>query len=115
MRPIIMTVNRLKIIIASLALLLGVAHIIFGVIVFGSLTLEAFWFMSFGLTMILAALGNFKRDKIWVLRFQNMIVLLSLFLLLSLVQGLQIWFGALLFLVLLVLSCLPTSTMSKVR
>ena len=110
-----MTLDRIRIVLASLAALLGVAHIIFGIAVFKSLTLEAFWFLSFGPAIIICALGNFKTDKLWVLRFQNAVILVFFALLLSLVQQPQIWFGTFLFSALLILSFAAKPNGSKDR
>jgi len=45
-------------IFAGLALLLGIAHIIFGIVVFKSYTLETVWFIGAGVAMIAVALIN---------------------------------------------------------
>lgn len=101
--------NRIRQILASLALLLGVAHIIFGLIVFPTFNLEAFWFLGFGLAMMLAALANFKRDKIWILRVQNALMLGFIIALLFLAAQPQVWLGCILFAGLFLISCVKTS------
>jgi len=96
--------RRARLILATLALLLGVAHIIFGFAVFKTFNLESFWFTGFGLGLIVAALANFRRDKIWILRAQNTLTLGFLIALLTLAPEPQIWLGCLLFAGLLLLS-----------
>lgn len=100
-----MMLNRTRYILACLALLLGVAHIIFGFVVFKAFNLEAFWFLGFGLAMITTALANFKRDKVWILRIQNALMLSFLISLLFLATQPQVWLGCILFASLFVLSC----------
>lgn len=89
--------NRARHILASFALLLGIAHIIFGCIVFKTLNLETFWFLGFGLAMIMTALANFKRDRIWILRVQNALMLSFVVTLLFLAPQPQVWLGCILF------------------
>lgn len=104
-----MTIRRIKTLLAILALLLGVAHILFGVWAFKNLTLDSFWFMSFGAAMIICALANFKADRTWILRLQNAIMLTFLGLLLSLIQQPQILFGAFIFSALTLISFMSRS------
>lgn len=92
-------------ILASLAFALGIAHIVFGFAVFKTFNLEVFWFLGFGLAMIVTALANFRRDNIWVLRFQNALMLGFIITLLFLAAQPQVWLGAILFGGLFCLSC----------
>lgn len=92
--------------IAVLALFLGLAHIIFGIVVFKTLTLETFWFHGFGLAMIVTALANFRHDKIWILRLQNGLMVCFIWVLTFLAPQPQIFIGGLLFTGLFALSFL---------
>jgi len=101
--------NNIRKILASLTVLLGIGHLIFGFTVLKTLGLELFWFQSFGLAMIVTALANFKRDNVWVLRLQNGLALGFVIALLTLSQAPQIWVGLILFSGLFLLSCLKKS------
>lgn len=97
--------NRAVRILASLALALGLAHLAFGVVVYKTFNLEVFWFLGFGLAMIVTALANFRQDNIWVLRMQNALTLGFIIALLTLASEPQVWIGAVLFGGLFCLSC----------
>jgi len=97
--------NRFRKILASLALLLGVAHIIFGVVVFKAFNLEVFWFLSFGLAMIVTALANFTHIKTRILCAQNALSLSFICALAFLAPQPQVLLGCILFTGLFVLSC----------
>ena len=101
--------NQVHIILASLALLLGVAHIGFGIVVYKAFTLEVLWFLSFGLAAIVTALANFKSDGGLILRLQNFLTLGFICVVAFLAPGPQIISGGVLFTGLFGLSCLKKS------
>jgi len=100
-----MSFERIRRVIATLALLLGVAHICFGAFAYKSLSLESFWFCSFGLAMIITALANFAQNKSRILIIQNSLIAIFMGILLYLAQQPQIIFGTILFTALLIVSC----------
>ena len=100
-----MMLDRMRLIFAALALLLGIAHIGYSIVVFKAFTLESYWFASAGAAMIVTALANFRRDKIWVLRVQNTLMFSFIIGLLILSPQPQVWFGTILFAGLFLLSC----------
>lgn len=100
-----MMLDRMKKILAILAFLLGIAHIIFGFVVFKVFTLETFWFLGFGLAIIMTALANFQQDKVWILRAQNALMLGFIVALLFLAAQPQVLIGCILFAGLFLISC----------
>lgn len=96
--------RKLRLTLAVLALMLGAAHIVFGVLVFKSLTLESFWFLSFGLAMIVTALSNLKSESDWMLSAQNTLTLGFICTLAFLAPQIQIFLGCVLFAGLLFIS-----------
>lgn len=102
--------DRTRLTFAVLALLLGIAHIGFGVAVFKTFTLESYWFASAGAAMIVTALANFRDDKVWVLRAQNAVMFAFIIALLVLAPQPQVWLGTILFTGLFVMSCLKAAT-----
>ena len=90
--------------LASLALLLGIAHIGFGLFVFKTLNLEVFWFLGFGLAIIVTALANFSPQNHVALKIQNGLMLLFISALLFMAPQPQVLLGCILFAGLLVLS-----------
>jgi len=102
--------KRARQILATLALLLGIAHIIYGFVIYGEKGLSLFWFQSFGLAMIVTALANFQRGKIWILRVQNALALLFIGVLAYLTPQPQVLIGCALFAGLFVLSILGDNT-----
>jgi len=97
--------NHLRIALASLALLLGCAHIVFGIVVYKGFNLEVFWFLGFGLAMIVTALSNFVSPNNWILRTQNALTLGFICVLISLAPEPQVLLGCFLFAGLFLLSC----------
>lgn len=97
--------KRLRLILASLALLLGCAHIAFGMFVYRTFSLEVFWFLGFGLAMIVTALANFSISNSWVLRTQNALTLGFICALVYLAPQPQVLVGGVLFAGLFILSC----------
>ena len=93
-------------IVSTLALLLGVAHIGYGALAYKNLTLDSFWFCSFGLGMIVTALANFAPRQSYVLIIQNALTVIFMSVLLYLVQQPQIILGVILFSLLLIMSCM---------
>jgi len=102
-RQITMSFERVRLVIATLALLLGIAHICFGAFAYRSLSLESFWFCSFGLAMIITALANFAHHKSHILIIQNTLTVIFMYILLYLAQQPQIIFGTILFTALLII------------
>lgn len=100
-----MMLNRMRIIVASLALLLAIAHVSFGIFVFKAFNLEAFWFCSFGLAMAVTALANFAPETTWVLRVQNALTLSFICALAILAPQVQVLLGCVLLAGLFTLSC----------
>ena len=92
-------------VVAVLALLLGAAHIAYGAIAYKALTLESFWFCSFGLGMMVTALANFTPHNKYILIIQNALTVIFISALLYLTQQPQIILGVFLFSVLLIMSC----------
>jgi hypothetical protein len=97
---------------ATLALLLGIGHLIFGALVFKGFNLEAFWFSSFGLAMIVTALANYNPSKNWILTVQNSLTLTFVCALAFLAPQPQVLLGCILFAGLLLLSCFNKSASS---
>lgn len=91
-------INRIQAILAIAALLLGIAHLAFGVIVYKVFNLEMLWFLGTGIAMITTALANLNRSKIvWILRVQNALMLGLIIALAILAPQPQIWLGLILF------------------
>lgn len=90
-------IGKIRIGLAALATLLGVAHIIFGFVMSPEIDLNFIWFQGSGVAMIVGALANFKADKIWILRVQNILVLGFICALLTQASEPQIWLGLILF------------------
>ena len=67
-------ISRTKTILACLSALLGIVHIFYGLIVFESVNLQTMWFIGSGVAMIVTGLANFKTEKIWLLRIQNLLM-----------------------------------------
>lgn len=101
-----MMLSRTKTVLATLAFMLGIAHIGLGILVFKAFNLDVFWFLGFGLAMIVTALANFQQDRVWILRLQNALMLGSIVALLFLAAQPQVWLGFGLFGSLFLLSCL---------
>ncbi len=97
--------NRARFILASCAALLGVGHIVVGILSYKVFSTELLWFLGAGIAMIIAALANFKQDQIWVLRLQNALILSFAIALVMLVPQPQVWLGLILFASLFILSC----------
>ncbi len=97
--------DRTRKILASLAALLGVAHLVFGIIAYQAFSVDLLWFLGSGIAMIVTALANFKGEKIWILRVQNALVLGFVAALASLMPLPQVLAGLVLFAGLVVLSC----------
>jgi len=89
--------NRIRIIFATLALLLGVAHLAFGVIVYQGYSLELLWFLGSGVAMIVTALANLNSGSIGILRVQNTLMLVFLVALVLIAPQPQVVFGLILF------------------
>ncbi len=98
--------NRFRQALASLAILLGIAHLAFGILAYKTFSIELLWFLGFGIAMIVTALANFKEEKIWILRVQNAVVLGFITALAYLVPQPQILAGLVLFVSLFALSCM---------
>ena len=90
--------------LASLALLLGIAHIGFGLFVFKTLNLEVFWFLGFGLAIIVTALANLTHERHFILKIQNGLMLLFISALLFMAPQPQVLLGCALFAGLFILS-----------
>jgi len=97
-------------ILAALSLMLGTAHIIVGVLVFKTLTLESFWFLSFGLAMIVTALANYGPVNANILRLQNGLTLIFILALAALAPLPQVLLGCGLFAGLFIISLLKPKT-----
>ena len=90
--------NRIQAILAVAALLLGIAHLAFGVIVYKSFSLELLWFLGTGIAMITTALANLNSGStVWILRVQNALMLGFILALVILAPQPQIWLGLILF------------------
>lgn len=96
--------NRMRRWVATLSLLLGMAHIAYGALAYKALTLESFWFFSFGLAMILTALSNFSSQSGRMLVIQNTLMVIFTAILAYLALQPQIILGLILFCLLLVMS-----------
>lgn len=105
-----MTLNRLHKAFAVLAMVLGVAHIIYGFVVFKSLTLETYWFHGAGVAMILTGLANLQNDKAWILNVQNALMFGFISVLVILAPEPQVWAGIVLFGGLLLMSLFKQRT-----
>ncbi len=91
-------INRIQATLAITALLLGTAHLVFGVIVYKSFSLELLWFLGTGIAMITTALANLNSSRtIWILRVQNALMLSFIVALVILAPQPQIWLGLILF------------------
>jgi len=85
-------------ILASLALLLGIAHIGFGVAMFRAYNLELIWFIGAGLAMVVVALNNLTSATILKMRLaQNLIMTAYVAMILSLAPEPQVILGLVLF------------------
>ena len=98
-------INTVRKTLASLAVLLGTAHLIFGMLAYKQFSLEMIWFLGAGIAMIVTALANFKADKIWILKIKNALMLGFVLALVRLAPEPQVWLGTILFAGLFVLSC----------
>jgi len=113
MRLIMMQRKTAQNILATLSLLLGAAHIIFGALMFKTLTLDSFWFLSFGLAMMLTALGNYGPVNINILRLQNGLMFVFILALAALAPQPQVLLGCGLFAGLLILSVLKPKPLAS--
>ena len=90
-----------------LALLLGMAHIVYGLVVLKTYNLDLVWFIGAGLAMIFAALTNLSPSASLKMRlFQNAVMTLYTLLILGVLIAPQVILGALLFGGLLIVSAL---------
>lgn len=105
MNPIYKMLNNAHKLLAILSMILGLAHLVFGLIVFEQFDLELVWFLSAGVAMIVTALANLNRHRNWILRIQNTLMLGFLIILVIFVSQPQVWLGIFLFAGLLGLSC----------
>ena len=90
-------VSRVAAILAISALLLGAAHLVFGILVYKTFSLELLWFLGSGVAIIVTALANLKPGNIWILRVQNSLMLGFLVALVILAPQPQVWLGLVLF------------------
>jgi len=90
-------VNNIQKSLAALALLLGIAHIIFGIIVFKSYNLEVVWFIGAGVAMIAVAMTNLSATSLRLRLIQNFMMLLYVIAILGVLQQIQAIIGGLLF------------------
>ena len=97
--------KRMRYILASLAIVLGIGHLTFGIIAYKDFSIDLLWFLGSGIAMIVTALANFKNEKIWILRVQNALTLGFIVALAYLLPLPQIWVGLVLFAGLFILSC----------
>jgi len=93
--------------------MLGTAHIIIGVLIFKTLNLESFWFLSFGLAMIVTALANYGPFDANILRLQNGLTLIFILALAALAPQPQVLLGCALFAGLFILSLLKPKTLAS--
>jgi hypothetical protein len=98
--------SKVPVILATSALLLGIAHLAFGVIAYEGFSLELLWFLGTGVAMIVTALANFKNKDIWILRFQNGLMLGFVVALVILAPEPQVWLGLIFFAGLFITSCM---------
>ena len=98
-------IDNARNILAILSVLLGIGHLIFGMLAYKQFSLDMIWFLGAGIAMIVTALANFKADKIWILRIQNALMLGFILALVILAPEAQVWLGIILFASLLALSC----------
>jgi len=90
--------NRIQVILAISALILGIAHLGFGAIAYKSFSLELLWFLGTGIAMITTALANLNGSRsAWILRVQNTLMLGFIVALVILAPQPQIWLGLILF------------------
>jgi len=97
--------NRISVILAILALLLGIGHLVFGVVSYKNFSLEMLWFLGSGVAMIVTALANLKHGSFWILRVQNLLMLVFIVALIILAPQPQVWLGLVLFSGLFISSC----------
>lgn len=90
--------------LATIAILLGIGHLAFGAFVFKSFNLEAFWFSSFGLAMIVTAIANYRPSNDWIMIIQNVMTLIFTCALAYLAPQPQVMLGCILFAALFFLS-----------
>jgi len=84
--------------IAMSALILGIGHIIFGIVVFKAYTLEVVWFMGAGVAMIVVAITNLSGQTPVKLRVgQNFIMMIYCFAILGIRPAPQVILACLLF------------------
>jgi len=88
--------NRLRRIIAGLAIVLGAAHIIYGIISIKSFTAELIWFSGAGIAMILAGHANLDKAR----AFPSILMLVYTILMVIKLPLRQVFFGLGLFAVL---------------
>ena len=103
-----MKIDIMRKVLASTAAILGIAHLIVGILVYEKFDLEMIWFLSAGIAIIVAALANFRNDKTWILKVQNALMLGFIVALLTLAPQPQVWLGLVLFTGLLGLSYAET-------
>jgi len=82
-------VNNIQKSLAALALLLGIAHIIFGIVVFKSYNLEVVWFIGAGVAMIAVAVTNLSATSLRLRLIQNFMMLLYVIAILGVLQQIQ--------------------------
>ena len=102
--------TKTSVTLATAALLLGIAHLIFGVIAYKSFSLELLWFLGSGVAMIVTALANLNSGSVRILRVQNGLMFSFVVALVILAPEPQIWLGLMLFAGLLLTSCLKSQT-----
>jgi len=101
---------KLTKIVAALAVLLGIAHTLYGLMVFPEYNLEVVWFMGAGVAMIVTGLANFSDGKIGILRLQNFLMLIYGIAIAGFIQPPQVWLTLALFAGLFILSCMKRPT-----
>ena len=97
--------TKLHRVLAIFAIILGLAHLVFGLVVFEQFNLQLVWFLSAGVAMIVTALANLNTRRNWVLRTQNAVMLGFVIMLVIFVSQPQVWLGIFLFAGLLGISC----------
>jgi len=90
--------TKLQKTLAVLALLLGMAHILYGVVVFKTYTLDLVWFIGAGIAMIVVAMTNLSGESSLKLRLiQNLIMTVYTLMILGVLIAPQVILAALLF------------------
>ena len=95
---------KLRNIVATLAVLMGIAHTAYGLIVFDKFDLDVVWFLGAGIAMIVTGLANFRHDRMWVLQLQNFVMFAYGIMIAAFIQPPQVWITLALFGALLILS-----------